>query len=573
MKKIVFDNVSWRYSSSNEWALREINADIEEGEVVLVTGPTGAGKTTFCRLINGLVPHGYPGTLRGRVYIDGKDTTALPISKIANFVGSVFEDPESQIVWTNIKDEVIFPLENRRIQKDEMDERINYSLALLGLLDKMDKTPYELSGGQKQRLAIASVIAARPSIIVLDEPTSQLDPVGRREVMEAIKRIRDEYNSTIIIVEHNIDALLNYADKMILLNNGSVAIRGEPDAYYSSIEDVIRYRGPLPECVELSYRLSQITGKKFNCYSAECLKETIERIIDSRVIEIEEREERQPANFGATEEIAIELRDVSFVYADGTRALDQVSTLVRKGEMVGIIGVNGSGKTTLAKTLNGLLKPSFGSIKIFGKDVNAYKQAELVGKVGYVFQNPIHQISCRTVKEEIAFGMKNLGFEEEIIKRNVETLLQRFNLSKFGDAHPYNLSRADQFRVTFASVVAMNPDILVVDEPTTGQDHAQSHEIMNFLQEENKKGKTILVITHHLRFVAQYIQRLMIMLNGKILYDGPTRNAFSNYSLMKSSLIDPPEMSKLSYLLADRGFHGLISVDEFTDRIEELTTF
>jgi ABC-type cobalt transport system, ATPase component len=180
MKKIVFDNISWRYSSSKEWALKEINAEIEEGEVVLVTGPTGAGKTTFCRLLNGLVPHGYPGTLRGRVYIDGRDTTTIPISKIANFVGSVFEDPESQIVWTNIKDEVIFSLENRRIQKDEMEERISHSLGLLGLLDKVDKTPYELSGGQKQRLAIASVIAARPSIIVMDEPTSQLDPVGRK---------------------------------------------------------------------------------------------------------------------------------------------------------------------------------------------------------------------------------------------------------------------------------------------------------------------------------------------------------------------------------------------------------
>jgi energy-coupling factor transporter ATP-binding protein EcfA2 len=570
MKKIVFDNISWRYSSSKEWALKEINAEIEEGEVVLVTGPTGAGKTTFCRLLNGLVPHGYPGTLRGRVYIDGRDTTTIPISKIANFVGSVFEDPESQIVWTNIKDEVIFPLENRRIQKDEMEERISHSLGLLGLLDKVDKTPYELSGGQKQRLAIASVIAARPSIIVMDEPTSQLDPVGRREVMEAIKRIRDEYNSTIIIVEHNIDALLNYADKMILLNDGCIVIQGEPDAYYSSVEDIVRYRGPLPECVELSYRISQITGKKFNCYNTDCLKEAIEKVIGNKVIEVNEWD---IVNFDSKGDTAVELRDVSFVYADNTKALDGVSITVKKGEMVGIIGVNGSGKTTLAKTLNGLLKPSSGSIKIFGKDVNAYKQAELVGKVGYVFQNPIHQISCRTVREEIAFGMKNLGFNEEIIRHNVETLLERFNLSKFGDAHPYNLSRADQFRVTFASVVAMNPDILVVDEPTTGQDHAQSHEIMNFLQEENKKGKTILVITHHLRFVAQYIQRLIIMLNGKILYDGQTRNAFSNYSLMRSSLIEPPEMSKLSYLLADKGFHGLISVDEFIDRIAELATF
>jgi energy-coupling factor transporter ATP-binding protein EcfA2 len=542
--EILFDRVSWKYRGSNQWSLQDVSLQIEEGDFVVVTGATGSGKTTFCRLINGLIPHGYPGTLRGRVYVNAEDTINKSISALSNHVGTVFEDPESQIIWTSVADEVIFSLENRQFSKEEIDKRLERVLRFLSLLDKKDKTPFELSGGQKQRLALAAVMACNPSIIVLDEPTSQMDPVGRREVFGAIEKVRREYNSTIIIVEHNVSELIPAADKMILLNDGKLVLFESPDKYYEDLELVKKFRGPIPEMVELGSKLRKSGLIQRNCLTLNHIYEEIkEKLSFSKYVSYKSVMQ----NFGKH---ALEAEDVYYTYPDGTAALRGVNLSIIKGEFVGIIGVNGSGKTTLAKTFNGLLKPSAGKIRVFEKPLLEYDSEKLVSVVGYVFQNPIHQIASKTVFDEVAFGMRNLGVKEKDVEETVNSLLKRFNLEKYRLDHPYNLSRADQFRMTLASVLAMGPNILVVDEPTTGQDLRQSYEIMDVLKEENSNGKTIVVITHHLRFIAEYIPRVIFMLGGKVVFDGSTRDAFSDPELLSGSLIDPPEVCKLAQLLS-----------------------
>jgi len=543
--KILFDCVSWKYRGSDLWTLQNISLQVDEGDFVVVTGATGAGKTTFCRLVNGLIPHGYPGTLKGRVYVNGENTINKTISALSNDVGTVFEDPESQIIWTSVADEVIFGLENRQMPKQEIDVRLERVLKFLSLWDKKDKTPFELSGGQKQRLALATIMACNPSIIVLDEPTSQMDPVGRREVFEAIQKIRDEHNSTIIIVEHNVSELIPIADKMILLNDGKLILCGTPEKYYQNLALIKKFKGPIPEMVELGAKLRSVGLTQRDCLTLTCIYEEIKK-------ELRPNENMFPKksvlrNYGDS---AIEVENLSYAYPDGTVALRGVNLRITEGELVGVIGVNGSGKTTLAKIFNGLLKPSAGQVRIFGKPLAEYDSEKLVSVVGYVFQNPIHQIAAKTVFDETAFGMRNLGVREEEIEEKVNSLLRRFNLETRRSEHPYNLSRADQFRVTLASVLAIDPKILVVDEPTTGQDLQQSYEIMNTLKEENSKRKTVVVITHHLRFIAEYVPRVVFMLDGRVIFDGSTRDAFSDHVLLRDSLIDPPEVCKLAELLS-----------------------
>jgi len=546
MKEIEIKNFWWKYAGSDTWALKGVDLTINEGEFVLISGPTGAGKTTLLRSIIGLIPYGYLGTLKGNIYVRGKNLLESSISEMSKIVGMVFEDPETQIIWNRVIDDIVFPLENLNLNKDEMVERLNYSLKLLNLEDKKYSSPYELSGGQKQRLSLATIIAKRPKIILLDEPTSQLDPVGRREVIDALIKLKKEYSSTIVIVEHNIDQLVKYVDRILLLDDGKIVLDDVPDKYFENIDIIKTHRGSIPEIVELSYYL-----KKNNFISKIYLntEDLYNEIIKIRSTNTEKKIESNYSYTPSSNTDAIVAENLSVVYPNGTIALNNISLRIKQGEFVGIIGVNGSGKTTLVKTFNGLLKPTSGNLIILGKDIKKWDSEELVKKVGYVFQNPIHQISNRTVYDELAFGLRNIKMPENQINARVMSALKRFGLEHLKDKHPYTISRADQFRVVFASVIVMDPEIIIVDEPTTGQDLYQSYQIMNYLKEENQKGKTIIIITHHLRFISQFVPRTIILLYGNKIYDGATQEAFENYEIMQKSMIDPPELSKLSYML------------------------
>jgi energy-coupling factor transport system ATP-binding protein len=546
MKEIEIKNFWWKYAGSDSWALNGVDLTINEGEFVLISGPTGAGKTTLLRSIIGLIPYGYLGTLKGNIYVRGKNLLESSISEMSKIVGMVFEDPETQIIWNRVIDDIVFPLENLNLNKDEMVERLNYSLKLLNLEDKKYSSPYELSGGQKQRLSLATIIAKRPKIILLDEPTSQLDPVGRREVIDALIKLKKEYSSTIVIVEHNIDQLVKYVDRILLIDDGKIVLDDVPDKYFENIDIIKKHRGSIPEIVELSYYLKKnnIISKIY--LNTDDLYNEIKKICSTNT-EKEIRSNYSYTPLSNTDAIVAE--NLSVVYPNGTVALNNISLRIKQGEFVGIIGVNGSGKTTLVKTFNGLLKPTSGNLIILGKDIKKWDSEELVKKVGYVFQNPIHQISNRTVYDEVAFGLRNIKMPENQINARVMSALKRFGLEHLKDKHPYTISRADQFRVVFASVIVMDPEIIIVDEPTTGQDLYQSYQIMNYLKEENQKGKTIIVITHHLRFISQFVPRTIILLYGNKIYDGATQEAFENYEIMQKSMIDPPELSKLSYML------------------------
>jgi energy-coupling factor transporter ATP-binding protein EcfA2 len=559
---VKISNLWWKYSDS-DWVLKNIDLEIEEGEFVLILGATGAGKTTLLRSINGLIPHGYPGTMKGIVKIMNIDTINTTVPKLSKIVGSTFEDPESQIIWNTVLDEVVFPLENAGLNKNEIFERTNWALKLVKLLEYINKAPYQLSGGQKQRLSLAAALVMKPKILVLDEPMSQLDPQGRKEVAEALYTLRNEYKSTIIIAEHNIDYLIKFVDKIVLLKDGTIIKEGDPYRFYRDLDDIRRVGGAIPEIVELSEIL--LTKGLIND-----LKLTIEELIDSvnlNNIEIKCEDVLQKYTVTEDKPIVIQTDNVGFTYPTGSKALENINLVIREGEFVSIIGVNGSGKTTLAKTFNGLLYPTEGKVAVYGRSTKQWEAEKLIATVGYVFQNPIHQISNKTVYDEVAFGLRNLGFDEIEIKERVLTLLEKLDLLKYKDKHPYNISRADQFRVIFASILAISPKIYVVDEPTTGQDPLQAQQVFSILKEENTKGKTVIVITHHLKYIAKYSPRTIILHKGKKIFDGTTREAFSNINLMEKASLEPPETSKFTTIFKDSSARYIITPDELKNCI------
>jgi len=546
-RAIKIENLWWKYEASETWTLKGISIEIEQGEFVGVMGPSGAGKTTLCLCMAGIIPNAVKGDMRGNVEVLGKDTRGTPLSEIMKDVGIVFQDPDMQFVTMRVIDEVAFVLENQGVPRQDMIKRIDEALTLVGMQDMKFKNPLELSGGQKQRVAIASMIARRPKIMIFDEPTSDLDPQGKRKVFSILSKLRDKYNLTIVLVCHEIEELVKYADKIIFMRKGEVIKEGSLKEMFNDSAIAENNRIPLPQVTELYYRLLKSRGLKFIENGPPLTIEEFLTLFNGNV----EKGRVKEISYTRTHygEVVLSLRGVSYTYPDGTKAIKGINLDVRKGEFLVIVGPNGSGKTTLLKLMIGMLKPTKGVVRVFGTDTRELSVSDVAFKVGFVYQNPDHQLFCNTVYEECAYALRNAGLDENEIRYVVKEVLRQVELQGLEEVPPYFLSKGQRQRLAIAAVLAMRPEVIVVDEPTTGQDYEQSQYIMDMLKSLNENGRTIIMATHNMRLVAEYADRVIVLIDGKIVADGPVRKIMSSLELLERASLNPPQVTLLTLKL------------------------
>jgi energy-coupling factor transporter ATP-binding protein EcfA2 len=537
---ICVENLSYAYEGTENLVIRDLSFTISEGEFVAIMGPSGAGKTTLGLALNGIVPNFMGGRFYGAVRLLGSDTLDLSVAELAQNVGMVFQDPETQLVANTVEDEIAFGLENVKIPPDEIRRRIDEVLKIVRLEGYEEKHPNSLSGGQKQRLAIAAALALRPKVMILDEPTSQLDPIGSEEVFAVIRSLNEEYGMTVILVTHDSERVAEYADRVLLMHEGRLLADCTPADLFQQSELLKQTAVRAPQVTEFFAGFSQ-TVRPLPCLPT-CLPAAVEQL---QAVWPEVTFEPQTyADASCTEhgEAIISVRDLHFTYPDGTQALTGVSLDVHAGECVAIIGQNGGGKSTLLKHFLHLLKPTAGEVKVFGRDVGEYTVSQLARRIGYVYQNPDNQIFSKTVGDEVRFGPANQIKDKEEVERRVRTALEEMDLLDVADEHPLALSKGDRERVAVAAVLALDPEVLIFDEPTTGQDYAGARLIMNMIRRLHRQGRTILVITHHLYLLPGFVDRVVLMGDGEILLDAPIRQVFNQIDLLRQTYLVPPQI-------------------------------
>ena len=550
---IKIENFTFYYSDAEKPALKDINLKIQDGEFVLVTGPSGGGKSSICRCLNGLIPHFYGGKVAGRVEVQGLDTMKHSTKELATKVGMIFQDPENQLVAMDVEREIAFGLENLAFPRDLIAKRMEESLDTLGISDLRHRQVHELSGGEKQKVVIASVLALHPEILILDEPTSELDPKSAEEVLSIVQRLNDELGITVILIEHRLDRVLQYADRLVVLDGGRVVADGSTRNILSnSYHEINRTGVGMPPIIKLAHELEN-AGISMN-RTPLTVKEG--RMMLNRVFQKISGKLSQPAERGNGKPVA-EVEKLWHVYPDGPTALRNISLKVGEGELVAIMGRNASGKTTLVKHFNSLLKPTRGMVAVDGIDTRKATIAELARKVGFVFQNPNDHLFADTVDEEISFTLKNLGFESGEIRSRVDEMLERFKLKEYRRQYPRSLSGGEKQRVALASVLAIQPKILILDEPTRGMEYRLKSELMNFLNEYASQGNTVILITHDVETVAEYADRVILLSEGKIVVDGNKRDVLSR------ALLFSPQINRLVQAFEKYGVPGnILTVDE-----------
>ncbi len=529
---IKISDLSFYYSDSAEPALSDVSLKIKPGEFVLVAGSSGSGKSSLCRCLNGLIPHFYGGRIKGEVVVCEKNVFETPTKVLAEYVGVVFQDPENQLLMSEVEREIAFGLENLCYPPNIINKRVEEALDSVGISHIRHRHPTELSGGEKQKTAIASSLVLNPQVLVLDEPTSELDPKSAEDVINVLERLNCDLGLTIVLVEHRLDRVVHHVDRIIALDKGRVILDGHPKKILAdprfkslgvglppivSLANTIRNRGFRLDAIPLTVREGR---RMFSGFFQE-----------SRRIELTDKIDRG--------EIKVDFRDVSYTYPNDAVALRKVSLGFYAGEFVAVMGRNASGKTSLIKHINGLLKPTGGCVLVSGRDTRKADVSKLAEMVGYVFQNPNVHLFADTVEEEVRYILENRNVSEEVICSKTDSVLGLFGLTDKKDSYPRSLSGGERQRVALASVIVAEPDILVLDEPTRGMDYASKSFLMDFLNNYRRSGKVIVLVSHDIESVAGYVDRVVLLSEGKVVADGPRRDVFSN------ALLFSPQINRL----------------------------
>jgi energy-coupling factor transporter ATP-binding protein EcfA2 len=510
---LAIQDLTFRYRSRPEPALRDISFTVAPGELLLIAGASGCGKTTLIRCINGLVPRSYKGDLEGQIALAGEGTSSKSLAQISQRVGTVLQDPERQILGTKVYAEVGFGLENLGLPRDEIWERVDAALERLGITHLRDRETFSLSGGEKQKAALAGVLAMQPSLLLLDEPLASLDPASGKEALALFRRLADE-GIAICLVEHRVeDALEIEPDRVLYMEEGQIAYLGTPSGLMAEVD----YRQvKLPAAVVME-RAAQAPPREF-----------------------------EPAVRPDGREPLVTFDGVSFGYGDeGPEVIHDVDLTIRRGDIIALLGPNGAGKTTLVKHAIGLLKPDGGQVRVVGEDTRALSVAEIAHTLGYVFQSPSHMLFAPTVVEELAFGPRNLGYPKEAVATGVQEAIETVNLSGLEEYPPLALSFGQQKRVSIAAILAMRSKILVMDEPTAGQDFANYMAFMDTIL-QMPGFQAVLFITHDLDLAVTYANRVVLMSEGRIAADGPPEEVLSDLELLRSCRLVPTSLLALN---------------------------
>ncbi len=555
---IALADVTFAYGPDEPTVLEGIDLAIPRGAVTVIVGASGGGKSTLLSMLNGLIPSFITGEFTGTITAAGTDLTTTRTNAVADRIGMVLQDYEAQLFGTSITAEVAFGPENLGVPPTEIDARIDRALALADL-DAIDRRrpPSSLSGGQKQRLVIAGVAAMQPEVMILDEPTSDLDPAGTEALLAVLQRVQGSSPAadwvgpeTVVMVTHAVEEAIG-ADHIIMLADGGVAASGPPEEVLRDAAALRAARVGVPPLVTVFDALGvDREALPLTPRAAETLIETAGFGYDPSVLPA-----GAPAETGAdTGGELFTLDGVRYVYPSDREpviAVDAVDLRIDRGAFVALIGHNGSGKSTLSKLLHGLLEPSVGTVTLDGAPLQSYSATERGRRIGYVFQNPDHQLFAETVRDEVAFGPANFGYSGADLDARVTAALETVDLTPLADEDPFKLSRGQRQRVALAGILATEPRCIIFDEPTTGLDATQHRQFMQLVGRLNRTdGLTVIMITHDMDTVARYAPRAVVMDAGRVVFDGQTRALFADPELLARYQLRAPQVTQLALRIA-----------------------
>lgn len=561
MAFIEVENLRYRYPHTKNLALDGIGFEVEKGQFIGIAGENKAGKSTLCQAFAGLVPTMFRGAYGGKILIDGTEAGKTPIAELCQKTGLVFQNPFNQLSGAKdtVFEEIAFGLQNLGIPRDEIYERVEKNLKLLDIEEYRDRNPFDLSGGQTQRVAIASILAMEPQVIVLDEPTSQLDPQGSEEVFRVVDKL-SKTGITIIMVEHKMEKMASYCDKILLLHDGKQVAYDTPERIFS--RDDLEELGVKPPVYTQVCRALGVYWKEEgeNLYpvtleQTESIRQQFPEKLSGRPFIKDGKEKKECEIF--------RMENLGFHYVPDVAVIGNLNLCLDR-RPTAVIGQNGAGKTTLVKLLKGLLKPQTGRILFEGEDIAGRTVAQLAGKVGYVFQNPDDQIFKNRVLEEIMVGPLNLGMSREDAKKHATDALDMVGLLHAAEENPYDLDLSERKMVAIASVVAMDPRVLILDEPTIAQDAGGRAVLGKIIRSLSENGKFVLAILHDMDFVAEYFERVIIMAHGKVLADGPGEQVFYEKESLLKARLEQPHTTRLCELLGYEG--AFLTAEDIKDK-------
>ena len=553
---ISFDHFGFQYTAQAEPTLYDISLDIRKGEKVLICGPSGCGKSTLAHCVNGLIPNSYPGKTTGTLTVGGRNAEELSLFDLSKVVGTVLQDSDGQFIGLTVAEDMAFALENDCMDQKDMKALVDRVAGLVGVSGVLGHAPYEISGGQKQRVALGGVMVSGVDVLLFDEPLANLDPAAGKKAVELIDEIQKRTGCAVIIIEHRLEDVLHCpVDRVVLMGEGRILFDGDPDSLLcsdllqkSGIREplyvtALKYAGvPLDRDQRLSYlpELRLTEGDR-------------RRVADWFFAQPEPEAEK------AKKEL-LRAENIDFTYEGGHHALKGISASIAEGEMLSIVGTNGAGKSTFSKVLCGFEIPQKGTLTLSGEDLSAYSIKERADRIGYVMQNPNQMISKTGIFDEVALGLRNRGVPEEEVKPRVEKALKTCGLYPFRNWPVSALSYGQKKRVTIASILVLEPKIILLDEPTAGQDLYHYTQIMDFLAELNRSGTTVVLITHDMHLMLEYTPRAIVFHDGQVIADTSA-----------AEVLNSPEIVETAHLKETSLYHlakncGIASPEEFTRR-------
>lgn len=512
---LVVENLTFRYRDRLGAAIHDLSFSAQRGEILLIAGASGCGKTTLIRCINGLIPRSYKGEIGGRILVHGEETAGWSLARISQKIGTVLQDPERQILGTKVRNEVAFGLENLGLPREEILNRIEEALAYLNISHLRDRDTFNLSGGEKQKVALAGVLAMRPSILLLDEPLASLDPASALETLHIVRRLADE-GMTVLMVEHRVEDVMKIRpDRVMFMSDGRIRYLGDLDG----LAQAVAYQEvKLPAAMIMARAASDPPPAEMTIL---------------------------PSGAGAASEgepeVLVRFENVTFGYEPEQEVLHGLSLDIRRGDVIAVLGPNGAGKTTFVKHAIGLLKPRSGRVLVDGRDTCAASVAQIAATLGYVFQSPSHMLFAPTVHEELAFGPRNLHHPPKQIEQEVKDALQIVNLVDHEQDPPLAMSFGQQKRVSIAAILAMRSRILVMDEPTAGQDYKN---YLNFMDSilQMPGFEAVLFITHDVDLAVIYANRIILVAEGRVRADGPPCEVLADLQLLEDCRLVPTSL-------------------------------
>lgn len=559
---ISLKDVTFKYLHADEPAISHIDLEIEEGTVTAIIGETGAGKSTLLMTLNAIIPSIVPGYLDGEIIVAGQNLHEKETAEMALHINMVFDDPVLQIVSLTVDEDIAFGPANLYLPREEIWDRVRAAQAVTRLQGYEKRNPRTMSGGEQQLLAIAGVLAMRPKILVLDEPVAMLDPFGKAQVLSVVRELNSKYGTTVLIAESgtDIEAVCEFADKVVLMNQGRILGFGPVSSIYGMRHLIEEAKMKAPQVTRLVWGLSGNDLPANVPTTLNAAEEFLRAKLGPALSASRIQRSFVPSPVSEAKipkEPAIEIRNLHHVFPGEppVRALNGINLTINKGEMVALLGQNGSGKTTLSYHLVGVDKPTNddATIRVDGIDVIHGPLAETVRHINYLFQNPANQLFCETFGQEVSFGPEKIGMRPQDAEQRARESLRTVGLEDLWDHYSFGISKAREALLSLASVLSLDPQILIADEPTGGLDSGAAEKVMEILTNLNRKGRTIIVITHDMELAARYAGRVVVLRKGEVLLDGTPEEVFGQTEILASTQLYPPQVTRLAQRLTDYG--------------------